>query len=52
MLPRLPLSAQHKGIVGVKMDVTQPDQVQAVADQVAAENPKGLYALVNNAGRS
>lgn len=42
---------QHPAIIGLQLDVTKPDQVQAVADQIDAENPSGLYGLVNNAGR-
>lgn len=41
---------QHPAIIGLQLDVTKPDQVQAVADQIDAENPSGLYGLVNNAG--
>ncbi|KAA6461844.1 SDR family oxidoreductase [Acidobacteria bacterium AB60] len=33
----------------VKLDVTQPEQIRAVADRVAA-GPEPLHALVNNAG--
>lgn len=36
----------------VVADVTNEAQVQALAERVEAENPQGLYALVNNAGRS
>ncbi len=34
------------------LDVTKEDQVAKVAAQVDAENPQGLFALVNNAGVS
>jgi NAD(P)-dependent dehydrogenase (short-subunit alcohol dehydrogenase family) len=36
----------------VVADVTNEAQVQALAERVEAENPQGLYALVNNAGTS
>lgn len=44
--------AQHPGIIGLQLDVTKQEDVQTIADQVAADNPQGLYALVNNAGPS
>lgn len=47
----LPLVLQCEALHIVILDVTKPDQVQAAADRVEAENPQGLYALVNNAGR-
>jgi NAD(P)-dependent dehydrogenase (short-subunit alcohol dehydrogenase family) len=34
----------------VLANVTDPAALQAMADRIEAENPKGLYALVNNAG--
>ncbi|MEU4164789.1 SDR family oxidoreductase [Actinoplanes sp. NPDC026670] len=37
------------GVEPVILDITEPEQVQALAARVAAD-PRGLHALVNNAG--
>lgn len=46
------LVPQHKNIIPFKMDVSKPEQVNEAAERVAIENPQGLYALYNNAGKS
>jgi 3-hydroxybutyrate dehydrogenase len=45
---------QKKGepnLIAVKLDVTKAEDIEAVVAKVDAENPQGLYAVVNNAGR-
>ena len=42
---------QCEALHPVVVDVTKAEQVQSAADRVAAENPQGLYCLVNNAGK-
>jgi hypothetical protein len=37
-------------LVPLVMDVTKPEQVQAVLRRIEEEAPEGLFALVNNAG--
>lgn len=44
------IKAECSALHPLLLDVTKAEQVQAAADQVDAENPQGLYALVNNAG--
>jgi len=34
----------------VQLDVTKEEQVLALAAQIDKENPKGIFAIVNNAG--
>lgn len=46
------LSDKFPTLIPVKLDVTKNDEIKAVLDKVDRENPQGLYALVNNAGRS
>jgi NAD(P)-dependent dehydrogenase (short-subunit alcohol dehydrogenase family) len=36
----------------MKLDVTKAEDIEAAVARVDAENPQGLYALVNNAGGS
>jgi hypothetical protein len=38
-------------LIAVKLDVTQAEDIEAAVAKVDAENPQGLYALVNNAGK-
>ncbi len=44
--------ARHPSITGVLLDVTNEAQLEAVVQRIEAENPEGLYCLVNNAGAS
>lgn len=44
------LCAQCEALRPVLLDVTKEEQVQTVADKIDAENPQGIFALVNNAG--
>jgi NAD(P)-dependent dehydrogenase (short-subunit alcohol dehydrogenase family) len=39
------------GLTPVRLDVTREPDVRAIADELA-EDPRGLYALVNNAGHN
>jgi hypothetical protein len=46
---------QKKGrpnLIALKLDVTKAEDIEAAVAKVDAENPQGLYALVNNAGES
>jgi hypothetical protein len=38
------------GLVTVQLDVTKAEDIQALVDRVEHDHPRGLYALVNNAG--
>jgi len=44
------LAAEHPALTVVPMDVTEPDQVDAARDLVAARCGGGLDLLINNAG--
>jgi NAD(P)-dependent dehydrogenase (short-subunit alcohol dehydrogenase family) len=39
-----------KQLVVMKLDVTKPEDIKALVARVEAENPQGVFALVNNAG--
>lgn len=44
------IKAECSTVETMMLDVTDENQVQEAAARVDAENPEGLYALVNNAG--
>jgi NAD(P)-dependent dehydrogenase (short-subunit alcohol dehydrogenase family) len=48
--PGGPLPEGPAGAEPVRLDVTCPDNLSAVVDQLRRECPEGLHALVNNAG--
>ncbi len=41
--------SQHKNMLGIRLDVTKPNQIMAAVDIVKKEG-RGLHGLVNNAG--
>ncbi len=41
--------SQHKNMLGIKLDVTKPNEIMAAVDLVEREG-RGLHGLVNNAG--
>lgn len=41
-----------EGITAVKMDVTKQADIDAVIERIKTDHPNGLWAVVNNAGRS
>lgn len=41
---------QAPDVIAMLLDVTKRGDVEAVARRLEAEQPQGLYALVNNAG--